>query len=454
VSYIPHTDADRTAMLAAVGVASIDDLFRDIPSHAQVRGLNLPPALSEMEAVRALSALAGRNADASQYACFLGAGAYRHFIPSVVGHVIGRSEFYTAYTPYQPEVSQGTLQTIYEYQSLITELTGMDAANASMYDGGSAVGEAVIMATAITKRRKTVLATTLHPHYRQTAKTYAEGPQLQIVEIGPQLGQSFDGRLPLDTVRAALDEETAALVVQQPNFLGSIENLSALADAAHAVGALLVVAINPIALGILETPGTAGADIVVGEGQPLGIPLSYGGPWLGIFATREQHIRQMPGRIVGMTTDLDGRRGFVLTLQTREQHIRRERATSNICTNVALCALASTVYLSTVGKAGLRQVANLCVQKAHYAAERLGALPGFALANGSPFFHEIVLRCPAPPETIQRRLAEQGILAGYALGRDYPALADALLLCFTEANTREEIDRLVVGLAEAAKTGN
>jgi glycine dehydrogenase subunit 1 len=403
-----------------------------------------------MEAVRLMRELAAQNVDLTRHACFLGAGAYRHYIPSTVAHVIGRSEFYTAYTPYQPEVSQGTLQTIYEYQSLITELTGMDAANASMYEGASAVGEAVIMATAITKRRKSVLATTLHPQYREVARTYAEGPDLRIVEVGPKVGASFDGRLPIDRVRATLDDETAALVVQQPNFLGSIEDLRALANAAHAVGALLVVAVNPIALGLLESPGAAGADIVVGEGQPLGIPLAYGGPWLGIFAAREQYVRQMPGRIVGMTTDLDGRRGFVLTLQTREQHIRRERATSNICTNVALCALASTVYMSTVGKQGLREVAELSLQKAHYAAEQIAALPGYKIANTAPFFDELVVRCPRPVEEVKLRLAERNVLAGYALGRDYPELADGLLVCCTENNTREEIDRLVEGLGALA----
>jgi glycine dehydrogenase subunit 1 len=442
LTYTPNTPADRAAMLDTIGVRSIDDLFRDIPT--QIDGLDLPPALSEMEAVRLMRELAAQNA------CFLGAGAYRHYIPSTVAHVIGRSEFYTAYTPYQPEVSQGTLQTIYEYQSLITELTGMDAANASMYEGASAVGEAVIMATAITRRRKSVLATTLHPHYREVARTYAEGPDLRIVEVGPELGASFDGRLPIDRVRAALDEDTAALIVQQPNFLGSIEDLRPLADAAHAVGALLVVAVNPIALGLLESPGAAGADIVVGEGQPLGIPLAYGGPWLGIFAARDQYVRQMPGRIVGMTTDLDGRRGFVLTLQTREQHIRRERATSNICTNVALCALASTVYMSTVGKQGLRQVAELSVQKAHYAAERIKKLPGFQVASTAPFFNEFVVRSRIPIPRVKEQLGSLNIVAGYALGRDYPELADGLLVCCTENNTREEIDRLVDGLGALA----
>jgi glycine dehydrogenase subunit 1 len=452
VSYVPNTDADREAMLAAIGARSVDELFADIPADARSKPLDLPPALSEMDATRLMRALAGNNTDMSQQACFLGAGAYRHVSPSTVAHVTGRSEFYTAYTPYQPEVSQGTLQTIYEYQSMLTELTGMDAANASMYEGASALAEAVIMATVATRRRRIVVASTVHPQYRDTARTYAEGPELRIDEVGPTLSGQFDGRLSVETARDSLNEETAALVVQQPNFLGSVEDLRGLAAAAHAVGALLVVAVNPLSLALLESPGAAGADIVVGEGQPLGIPLAYGGPWLGIFAAREQYIRQMPGRIVGMTTDLEGKRGFVLTLQTREQHIRRERATSNICTNVALCALASTVYMTTLGKNGLRQVANLCLQKAHYAAERIAALPGFSIANRAPFFHEFVVRCPAPTGEIQARLAERGILAGYRLGREYAELDDALLLCTTEINTREEIDRLVAGLADFSST--
>jgi glycine dehydrogenase subunit 1 len=449
VTYIPNTDADRAAMLDTIGISSIDQLFADIPSAARAKELDLPEPLSEMEAVRVMRELSAQNGDLTRYACFLGAGAYRHFIPSIVGHVIGRSEFYTAYTPYQPEVSQGTLQTIYEYQSMLTELTGMDAANASMYEGASALAEAVIMSLVVTGRRRVVVARSLHPQYRDVARTYSEGRDVQFEEIGSSLEGQFDGRLTPDAARAALNDQTAALVVQQPNFLGSIEDLRGLADAAHAVGALLVVAINPVALALLESPGAAGADIVVGEGQPLGIPLAYGGPWLGIFAARDKYVRQMPGRIVGMTTDVDGRRGFVLTLQTREQHIRRERATSNICTNVALCALASTVYMSAVGKQGLRQVANLCLQKAHYLAEQVAALPGFTVANTAPFFHEVVVRCPGSVETLQTRLVEQGILAGYALGRDYPELEDALLLCCTEANTRDEIDRLVEALGAA-----
>jgi glycine dehydrogenase subunit 1 len=340
-------------------------------------------------------------------------------------------------------VSQGTLQTIYEYQSMVAELTGMDAANASMYDGASAVAEAVIMAVAATRRRKIVLADTLHPHYRAVARTYAEGPELEIVEPAAERGRSFDGRLAADVAARYVDQDTAALIVQQPNFLGSIEDLRSLAEVAHAAGALLVVAINPIALALLESPGAAGADIVVGEGQPLGIPLSFGGPWLGIFAAREQYIRQMPGRIVGVTVDLEGKRGFVLTLQAREQHIRRERATSNICTNQALCALASTVYMATLGKAGLREVAEICLQRAHHTAERIAELPGFSVANTAPFFHELVVRCPNGTAS---RLADAGIVAGYPLGRFYPGLDDALLLCVTEMNPPEEIDRLVEAL--------
>ena len=450
MSYTPNTEADRQAMLATIGVNSIDDLFQDIPSTARIQSLDFPAALSEMDAVRLMRTLSSRNADLSRYSSFLGAGAYRHFIPSVVGHIIGRSEFYTAYTPYQPEVSQGTLQTIYEYQSMLSELTGMDIANASMYDGASALGEAVIMAAAATHRTKTLIANTIHPHFREVAKTYAEGPGLRIENVGPEFGQSFDGRLTADAASAALDSETAALVVQQPNFLGSIEDLRSLADAAHAAGALLIVVVNPIALGLLESPGAAGADIVVGEGQPLGIPLAYGGPWLGIFAATQKLVRQIPGRIVGQTTDLDGRRGFVLTLQTREQHIRRERATSNICTNVALCALASTVYLSTIGKVGLRQIANLCLQKAHYAADAIAKIPGFSIPNRAPFFHEFVVRSPIPVAKLKSILHSSGILPGYQLGNAYDDLAGCILVCTTEMNTKDEIDRLVTALATAS----
>jgi glycine dehydrogenase subunit 1 len=443
LSYIPNTDADRHEMLGAIGVATVDDLFKDIPERGRVDGLDLPAALSESEAFRLLRSLAARNRDASSHASFVGAGAYRHYIPSVVGQITGRNEFYTAYTPYQPEVSQGTLQTIYEYQSMVAELTGMDAANASMYDGASAVAEAVIMAVAATRRQKIVIADTVHPHYRAVARTYAEGPELEIVEPAVERGRTFDGRLHADVAARYVDQDTAALIVQQPNFLGSIEDLRALAAVAHAVGALLVVAINPIALALLEAPGAAGADIVVGEGQPLGIPLSFGGPWLGMFAAREKYIRQMPGRIVGMTVDLEGKRGFVLTLQAREQHIRRERATSNICTNQALCALASTVYMATLGKSGLREVAEICLQRAHHAADRIAELPGFSVANTAPFFHEVVVRCP---KGTAQRLARDGIVAGYPLGRAYPDLDDALLLCVTEMNPPEEIDRLVEAL--------
>ena len=449
MSYIPNTEADRREMLAAVGVASVDRLFDDIPAAARLERLDLPTALSEPEALRLLRQLASRNREVSAYASFLGAGAYWHHIPSVVGQIIGRNEFYTAYTPYQPEVSQGTLQTIYEYQSMVAELTGMDAANASVYDGASALAEAVIMARAATGRGRVVVAESVHPHYRAVARTYAEGPEIEIVEPPAERGRRFDGRLSPETARQYVDNETAALIVQQPNFLGSIEDLRGLAAVAHEAGALFVVAANPIALALLESPGAAGADIVVGEGQPLGIPLSFGGPWLGIFAARERYIRQMPGRIVGVTTDVDGRRGFVLTLQAREQHIRRERATSNICTNQALCALASTVYMAALGKAGLRQVAEVCLRRAQHAAERIGHLRGYTVANTAPFFHEFVLRCPRPVDELVGRLEDERILAGYRLGRSYPDLDDALLLCVTEMNTPDDIDRLVAALEKA-----
>jgi len=447
MTYVPHTPLDRAEMLATIGVRSIEDLFEDIPADRRVHHLDLPSPLSEMETARLMARIAGENQPVTELASFLGAGGYRHFIPSVVAHITGRSEFYTAYTPYQPEVSQGTLQVIYEYQSMVAELTGMDVANASMYDGASALGEAVLMAAAVTRRKRIAIASSVHPQYRAVAETYASGPDIDVRAIPQSFAGQFDARLGVSTAMASLDESCAALIVQQPNFLGAIEDLRALAETAHRVGALLIVAVNPIALALLESPGSAGADIVVGEGQPLGIPLSFGGPWLGIFAARNEFVRQMPGRIVGITTDVDGRRGLVLTLQSREQHIRRERATSNICTNQALCALASTVYLATVGRIGLRTVARLCLERAHDAARRIGALPDVQLASASPFFHEFVVRSPLPGTELLRRLRGDAVIGGYPLGRDYPDLENAILVCITEANTTVEIDLLVEAIA-------
>ena len=429
VPYIANTDADRRAMLAAIGVASSDELFTDIPREFRIEGLSLPPALSEPELVRELSALAQRNSPAGEMLSFLGGGAYRHFIPSVVREVVGRSEFATAYTPYQAEISQGTLQTAFEFQSLVCELTGMDVANAGMYDGASALAEACLMAAGVTGRRRVALLSTVHPHSQAVVGTYAFGRGLT-VDV-----------MPADAL--ALNEKHACLAVQQPNFFGYLEDVEALEKAVSASGALFVVSVDPISLGLFRPPGEYGADVVVGEGQSLGVPLSFGGPYLGLFACRQQHLRQMPGRLVGRTSDAQGRTGYVLTLQTREQHIRRERATSNICTSQQLVALAATVYLAALGKQGLRQAAELCYHKAHYAADRIAALPGYSLAGEGVFFKEFVIRCPRPPQEINRALLQRGIIGGLDVSDHIP---NGLLLCVTELNTREEIDALVEGL--------
>ncbi len=439
--YIANTEADRRAMLDGIGVASVDDLFADIPSEFRIEGVRLPPALSEPDLVRELSALATRNQAATQMPCFLGGGAYRHFIPAVVGEVIGRSEFATAYTPYQAEISQGTLQTAFEFQSLVCELTGMDVANAGMYDGASALAEACLMAANITGRHRVALLSTVHPHYQAVARTYALGRDLTLDVLGRSMLRPHPDSL-------ALTEEHACLVVQQPNFFGYLQDVDSLAKAAHDAGALLVAAVDPISLGLLRPPGEYAADIAVGEGQALGVPLSFGGPYLGLFACRQQYLRQMPGRIVGRTKDAQGRTGYVLTLQTREQHIRRERATSNICTSQQLVALAATVYLTALGKDGLRRVAELCYHKAHYAAERIAGLPGYDLPVDETFFQEFVVRCPASsggPAWVNRRLLGQGIVGGLDVS---DRIERGLLLCFSELHTREEIDRLVQALGE------
>ncbi|HUX87250.1 MAG TPA: aminomethyl-transferring glycine dehydrogenase subunit GcvPA, partial [Chloroflexota bacterium] len=430
MNYAPATPAERAYMLERIGVTSTAELFADLPLESRKTHLDLPSALSEIDVSQVLRDLAERNLDLQRHPCFLGAGAYQHYVPSVVNHVIGRSEFFTSYTPYQPEVSQGTLQTIYEFQSMVCALTGMEIANASMYDGASALAEAAIMAANLTDRSSVLLASSVHPDYWAVVRTYVQG--LNVRTIADSV--SAEGTVDVSVLRQELNEDVACVVVQHPNFFGCVEDLAAIAGVVHQAGALLVVVVNPLALGLLAAPGQLGADIVVGEGQPLGIPVSFGGPYLGIFATREQFIRHLPGRIVGATTDTEGKRGFVLTFQTREQHIRREKATSNICSNEALCALASTVYLSYLGKTGLRQVAELCIQKAHYLARQLRAIPGFRLAYSGPFFHEFAVRCPVAPEELNRRLLDEGMIGGYLLGRDYPELADAMLLCTTELN--------------------
>jgi len=444
-TYVPHSEADREAMLEAIGVERIEDLFTDVPAEVRYPEVRLPEPLSEMEILQELRYLSEANADLEHFISFLGAGAYNHFIPSVVDHVLSRSEFYTAYTPYQPEISQGTLQNIFEYQTMICALTGMDVANASHYDGATALAEAALMAVNVSrgKRRKIIVSSRVHPEYREVLHTYVRGTDL--VVTGDE-----DLTADLETLKGLLDKDTACLVIQNPNFFGELEPVDGLSEAVHAAGALLVVAADPISLGLFQPPGEYGADIVVGEGQPLGIPLSFGGPYLGYFACRQKYMRKLPGRLVGQTVDTQGRRGFVLTLTAREQHIRRERATSNICTNQALCALAAAVYLSAMGRHGLRQVAELCYHKAHYAAQRIATLDGYEILMERPFFKEFVVRCPAPVAEINDKLLDWGIIGGYDLEQDYPHLKNSMLLCVTEVNSREEIDYLVEALREVA----
>lgn len=434
-SYIPNTDADRRAMLQRIGVASVDDLFADIPADKRIAGLDLPPPLSELELRRELARLAARNRPVDGMdgtPCFLGGGAYRHYIPAAIGAITSRSEFATAYTPYQPEISQGTLQYTFEFQSMMCELTGMDASNVGMYDGATALAEAALMAARLTGRTKVLALSTVRPEAIEVVRTYCDGPGLTVVELPP-------GAQP------AVDRDAACVLVQSPNYFGIVEDLGAWGEAAHAAGALLVVSVNPVALGLLKPPAAYGADIVVGEAQALGNAPAYGGPYLGIFACRDAYLRQLPGRIVGRTQDGEGRTGYVMTLQTREQHIRRERATSNICTSQALVALGATVYLALMGPQGLRQVAELCYQKAHYAARRIAALPGYALPLPGVFFHEFVVQCPVPPAEVNDRLWERGIIGGIDVSDLVPG---GLLLCCTELNTRAEIDLLADELAK------
>ena len=446
MTFIPHTDTNRREMLAKIGVESVRDLFQDIPSDRRYVDFDLPEPLSEMEAGWELKELAGANIAADRYACFLGAGAYNHYVPSVVDYVLQRGEFYTAYTPYQPEISQGTLQAIFEYQSMICALTGMEVSNASHYDGATSLAEAAVMAINVHrgKRKTIILSPTIHPEYRKVVRTYVQGMGVTIV--GDE-----DSTAGLAALPALIDGDTAMLAVQNPNFFGQVEELSALADACHANKTLLTVVADPISLGMFKSPGEMGADIVVGEGQSLGGGLNFGGPYLGFFATRQQHVRRMAGRLVGETTDVDGQRGYVLTLATREQHIRRDKATSNICTNQGLLALAAGVYLAALGRCGLPQTASLCYHKAHYAAAEIDTLQDYEVWQDKPFFKEFVVKCPRPVAAINQYLLDAwDIIGGYDLGRDYPHLADHMLIAVTETNTREEIDDLVAALEEVA----
>jgi len=433
-------------MLRSVGLNSAEELFDSIPADLRFNGpLNTPAALSEIELLAGFEEMAARNR-AARRPSFLGAGAYSHYSPTIVDHLISRSEFFTAYTPYQPEISQGTLQAIFEFQTLVCQLTGMDVANASMYDGSTALAEAVLMAERITRRKKIVTSAAIHPEYMEVVNTYVQhyGIELERIDYDAKTGLISDEGL------NALDDKTAALVVQSPNFFGCIEDVCALAERAHAAGALIIVAVTEsISLGLLRSPGACGADIVVAEGQSFGVPLSFGGPFVGLFATRDKYARQIPGRLVGEAYDKQGRRGFVLTLATREQHIRREKATSNICTNEGLIALAATIYMETMGRAGLQEVALQCAQKAAYAARRISGLEGFSLPFSAPRFNEFVVRAPLDAKKLLSHLAdEKNITGGLALSRYYKDSPNDLLVCVTETNSRQEIDALVEGLEQ------
>ncbi|MEK6279644.1 MAG: aminomethyl-transferring glycine dehydrogenase subunit GcvPA [Acidobacteriota bacterium] len=448
--YIPNSPEERTEMLHQIGLRSAEELFDSIPKELLLsRNLDTPAALSEIELLAGFEQLATRNPGARRTS-FLGAGAYQHYIPTIVDHIISRSEFFTAYTPYQPEISQGTLQAIFEFQTLVCQLTGMEVANASMYDGSTALAEAVLMAERVTKRSKIVACGAIHPEYLDVIDTYVQHAGIELVhaEADPVTGQTPEN------IAELLDDKTAALVVQSPNFFGCIEDVAALAEKAHAVGALMVVGVTEaISLGLLKSPGACGADIVIAEGQSFGVPLSFGGPYVGLFATREKYARQIPGRLVGEAYDKQGRRGFVLTLATREQHIRREKATSNICTNEGLIALASTVYLETMGRRGLQEVAAQCAQKTAYAAQRIAKLEGFSVRYTAPRFNEFVVTTPVnAKEQLSRLASERNITGGLALSRYFKDRPNDILVCVTELNSRGDIDSLVDGLQSASQS--
>ncbi|AKS38888.1 glycine dehydrogenase [Anoxybacillus gonensis] len=441
--YLPMTEEDKQQMLETIGVQSIDELFSDIPESVRFQGeYNIKPAKSEPELMKELMALAAKNADIKTYPSFLGAGVYDHYIPTIVDHVISRSEFYTAYTPYQPEISQGELQAIFEFQTMICELTGMDVANSSMYDGGTALAEAALLSAAHTKKKKVLLSKAVHPEYRDVVKTYAKGPGLEVIEIPYK-----NGVTDLDALQAEMNEDVACVIVQYPNFFGQIEPLKELEPIAHAHKGMFVVASNPLALGVLTPPGQFGADIVVGDAQPFGIPTQFGGPHCGYFAVKSALMRKIPGRLVGQTTDEEGRRGFVLTLQAREQHIRRDKATSNICSNQALNALAASVAMTALGKNGVKEMATMNIQKAHYAKEAF-VNHGFNVVFTGPFFNEFVVRMNKPVAEVNKKLLEKGMIGGYDLGRDYPELQNCMLIAVTELRTKEEIDTLVKELGD------
>ena len=450
--YLPLSETDRSEMLRTVGASTIDDLFKDVPPDLLLKEpiAELPPHASELSVDRQLSTLARKNLAAGEAPFFLGCGAYKHHIPASVDHIIQRGEFLTAYTPYQPEIAQGTLQVLFEFQTQVARLYGCEVANASMYDGSTACWEAIVMARRITRRTKAILSSGLHPHYVSVANTMAKFTGDELATSLPQLNAETDAKAIID----AIDGETSAVVVQYPDILGRITDLTPIAEAAHANGALLIAVVTePVALGLIRSPGEMGADIVVGEGQSIGVGLQFGGPYVGLFATREKYVRQMPGRLAGETVDAEGKRGFVLTLSTREQHIRREKATSNICTNSGLCALAFSVHMSLLGEKGLRQLAQLNHARACEAADRLSAIPGVRLVNDS-FFNEFTIELPVEARPAVRHLADKGILGGVSLGRLYPgaaALQNGLVVAVTETVTDEDISALEAGLKEVCK---
>lgn len=445
MNYTQVSDAQIEKMLATIGVESVEELFSPVPGDQRLRRpLDIPAGVSEMELLADLRSLADRNRTCDDLVCFLGAGAYDHFIPTIVDHLAMRGEFRTAYTPYQAEASQGALQAFYEFQTMICQLTGMEVANASLYEQATAVAEAVLMASAVTRRTAAVVSSVTHPDTRAVLRTYLSERDFGLTEVGSRAGTTD-----LTALRAAVDSSTAAVVVQWPNFFGHLEQLEEVVKIAHDAGALAVVSADPVCCALLKPPGDYGVDIVVGEGQPLGIPLSYGGPYLGFFACREKHLRKMPGRVVSETHDVEDRRGFCLVLQTREQHIRREKATSNVCTNQGLMALRAAVHLAAMGKQGLSEAASRCLDKAHYAADQIGKLKGYKLRFAAPFFKEFVVQTDRGVEQVLKHCRTKNILAGVSLGRWYPELGDCFTVAVTEKRTRQEIDALVEALANA-----
>jgi glycine dehydrogenase subunit 1 len=436
--YLPMTEADKKEMLETIGVNSVDELFSDIPEEVRFKGeYNIKAAKSETSLMKELFHMASRNADLKTNVSFLGAGVYDHYMPVIVDHVISRSEFYTAYTPYQPEISQGELQAIFEFQTMICELTGMDVANSSMYDGGTALAEAAMLSAGHTKRKKIIVSGAVHPESREVLKTYAKGQYLEVIEVPVN-----DGITDIEALKGLANEEIAAVIVQYPNFFGRIEPLKELEEIVHANKSLFVVSSNPLSLGVLTPPGKFGADIVIGDAQPFGIPTAFGGPHCGYFAVTTKLMRKVPGRLVGQTTDDQGRRGFVLTLQAREQHIRRDKATSNICSNQALNALAASVAMTALGKKGVREMAAANLQKAHYARNAFKEA-GFEAVYEGHSFNEFVVKLNKPVKEVNQALLQKGIIGGYDLGRDYPELANHMLIAVTEQRSKEEIDTLV-----------